>query len=184
MAEKTGLGFAQPASIEISIGQLEVVRSEEGKAAQVYLRSGFKLARRELRILASPPGKQLEALRGNPKGQLSRFASMINGKSVLCGGRVIVTMWKSPTITRGNKKTNMSESEGLMPPGHPGEVLREDSMKPLDLTVNRLVLELHVPATRIGKVVHERPNHDGDRAAPGTILQHGRRVLAEPPKFL
>jgi hypothetical protein len=36
VAEKTGLGFALSASIEISIGQLgqpEVVRSEEAKAA-------------------------------------------------------------------------------------------------------------------------------------------------------
>jgi addiction module HigA family antidote len=50
----------------------------------------------------------------------------------------------------------MSKSEELMPPVHPGEVLREDFMKPLGLTVNRLALELHVPATRIGDIVHER----------------------------
>ena len=29
-------------------------------------------------------------------------------------------------------------------------------MKPLGLTVNRLALEVHVPATRIGEIVHER----------------------------
>jgi addiction module HigA family antidote len=50
----------------------------------------------------------------------------------------------------------MSKSEGLMPPVHPGEVLREDFMRPLGLTVNRLALELHEPATRIGEIVHER----------------------------
>ena len=50
----------------------------------------------------------------------------------------------------------MSKSEMLLPPVHPGEVLREDFMKPLNLTVNRLALELHVPATRIGEIVHER----------------------------
>jgi antitoxin HigA-1 len=44
----------------------------------------------------------------------------------------------------------------LMAPVHPGEILREDFMKPLDLSVNRLTLELHVPATRIGEIVHER----------------------------
>ena len=43
-----------------------------------------------------------------------------------------------------------------MPAVHPGEVLREDFMKPLGLTVNKLALELHVPATRIGEIVHER----------------------------
>ena len=44
----------------------------------------------------------------------------------------------------------------LVSPVHPGEILREDFMKPLGLTVNRLALELHVPATRIGEIVHER----------------------------
>ena len=43
-----------------------------------------------------------------------------------------------------------------MPPVHPGEVLREDFMKPLGLSVNKLALELHVPATRVGEIVHER----------------------------
>src|ERR1017187_8637918 len=50
----------------------------------------------------------------------------------------------------------MSKSESLMSPVHPGEVLREDFMKPVGLTVNKLALELHVPATRIGEIVHER----------------------------
>jgi addiction module HigA family antidote len=44
----------------------------------------------------------------------------------------------------------MNKTKTLMPPVHPGEVLREDFMKPLGLTVNKLALELHVPATRIG----------------------------------
>ena len=50
----------------------------------------------------------------------------------------------------------MRKPKGLVPPVHPGEVLREDFMKPLGLTVNKLALELHVPATRIGEIVHER----------------------------
>ncbi len=50
----------------------------------------------------------------------------------------------------------MGKAEGLMAPVHPGEILREDFMKPLGLSVNKLALELHVPATRIGEIVHER----------------------------
>lgn len=50
----------------------------------------------------------------------------------------------------------MNKAEKLMPPVHPGEILREDFMKPLGLSVNKLALELHVPATRIGEIVHER----------------------------
>ena len=44
----------------------------------------------------------------------------------------------------------------LMAPVRPGEVLREDFMKPLELSVNRLALALHVPATRIGEMMYER----------------------------
>jgi addiction module HigA family antidote len=50
----------------------------------------------------------------------------------------------------------MSKPGTLLPPVHPGEILREDFMKPVGLTVNKLALELHVPATRIGEIVHER----------------------------
>jgi len=44
----------------------------------------------------------------------------------------------------------------LMAPVNPGEILREDFMKPMGLRVNKLALELHVPATRIGEIAHER----------------------------
>jgi antitoxin HigA-1 len=54
------------------------------------------------------------------------------------------------------KRQKMGKSEPLMAPVHPGEILREDFMKPLGLSVNKLALELHVPATRIGEIVHER----------------------------
>ena len=50
----------------------------------------------------------------------------------------------------------MPKRQSLMPPVHPGEVLREDFMKPLSLSVNKLALDLHVPATRIGEIVHRR----------------------------
>jgi plasmid maintenance system antidote protein VapI len=35
-------------------------------------------------------------------------------------------------------------------PIHPGEILREDFMKPLNLSMNRLALDLHVPVTHCG----------------------------------
>ena len=37
-------------------------------------------------------------------------------------------------------------------------------MKPLGLSVNKLALELHVPATRIGEIVHERRRITADTA--------------------
>jgi addiction module HigA family antidote len=56
------------------------------------------------------------------------------------------------------------KSENLMPPVHPGEILREDFMKPLRLTINKLALDLHVPATRIGEIVHGRRRITADTA--------------------
>jgi addiction module HigA family antidote len=58
----------------------------------------------------------------------------------------------------------MGKAATLMPPVHPGEILREDFMKPLGLTVNKLALDLHVPATRIGEIVHGRRRITADTA--------------------
>ena len=58
----------------------------------------------------------------------------------------------------------MTKRGALMPPVHPEEILREDFMKPLGLSVNKLALELHVPATRIGEIVHERRRITADTA--------------------
>ena len=58
----------------------------------------------------------------------------------------------------------MAKREALMPPVHPGEILREDFMKPMGLTANKLALDLHVPATRIGEIVHERRRITADTA--------------------
>jgi addiction module HigA family antidote len=58
----------------------------------------------------------------------------------------------------------MRKRGALMPPVHPGEILREDFLKPLGLSVNKLALELHVPATRIGEIVHERRRVTADTA--------------------
>jgi antitoxin HigA-1 len=44
----------------------------------------------------------------------------------------------------------------LLDPVHPGEILRKDFLKPLSITVNKLALELHVPATRMAEIVHGR----------------------------
>lgn len=63
----------------------------------------------------------------------------------------------------------MAKSKKLLPPIHPGEILREDFMKPLGLRMNKLALDLRVPVTRIAEIVSER------RAiTPDTALRLGR----------
>ena len=52
-----------------------------------------------------------------------------------------------------------------MRPVHPGEVLREDFLVPLGLSVNALAIALGVPATRIHEIVKERRSVTADTAA-------------------
>lgn len=47
---------------------------------------------------------------------------------------------------------------------HPGEILLEDFMKPLGLSVNRLALEMRVPVTRMSEIVHGRRSITADTA--------------------
>lgn len=47
---------------------------------------------------------------------------------------------------------------------HPGEVLREEYLDPLDMSPNALAQALRVPATRIGEIVNERRSVTADTA--------------------
>lgn len=50
-------------------------------------------------------------------------------------------------------------------PVHPGEVLREDYLLPLGMSVNALAVALGVPATRMHEIVKERRAVTADTAA-------------------
>lgn len=52
----------------------------------------------------------------------------------------------------------------LMPPVHPGEILKEDLMKPLGLTVSGLARELKVSTSRISEIVNGRRAVNADAA--------------------
>lgn len=58
----------------------------------------------------------------------------------------------------------MSKATNRMRPVHPGEILREDFLVPLDMSVNALALALSVPATRIHEIVKERRSITADTA--------------------
>jgi addiction module HigA family antidote len=52
---------------------------------------------------------------------------------------------------------------------HPGEMLREEFLMPLNISQNALAMRIHVPATRIGEIVN------GKRSiTPDTALRLGR----------
>jgi addiction module HigA family antidote len=50
------------------------------------------------------------------------------------------------------------------PPIHPGEVLREEYLKPLGMSENELATHLHVSVSRINDIVNERRGITADTA--------------------
>lgn len=54
--------------------------------------------------------------------------------------------------------------DDLLPPVHPGEILIEEFMKPLGLSINRVARDLRVPVTRIAEIVHGRRGVSSDTA--------------------
>ncbi len=51
-----------------------------------------------------------------------------------------------------------------MRPIHPGEILRDEYMKPLGLSANRLALEIGVTPARVNDIVREKRGVSGDTA--------------------
>lgn len=58
----------------------------------------------------------------------------------------------------------MSRPVNRMRPVHPGEILREEYLGPLGLSVNALAMALGVPATRLHEIVKERRGVTADTA--------------------
>lgn len=55
-------------------------------------------------------------------------------------------------------------TDQLMPPIHPGEVLLEEYLKPLDVTQHRLAVAIGVPPRRINEIVHGKRRISTDTA--------------------
>jgi addiction module HigA family antidote len=53
---------------------------------------------------------------------------------------------------------------GKMDPVHPGEILLEEFLKPMNLSQNRLALDIRVPARRINEIVHGKRRVTADTA--------------------
>jgi addiction module HigA family antidote len=62
-------------------------------------------------------------------------------------------------------------------PIHPGETLREDFLKPLGLTANRLSIELRVRVTRVNDIVR------GKRAITADTALRLARFFRTTPQF-
>lgn len=69
--------------------------------------------------------------------------------------------------------------KNLMRPIHPGEVLREEFLIPLNMSAHALAMELKVPAPRINEIVRERRS-----VTPETALRLARFFGTSPDFWL
>lgn len=58
----------------------------------------------------------------------------------------------------------MPKKHSQLEPIHPGEILREEFMLPLGLSINGLARDMHVPPNRIHGIVHEERAITADTA--------------------
>ena len=72
----------------------------------------------------------------------------------------------------------MNEGEKLQPV-HPGEVLMEEFLKPMNLSQNQLALALRVPARRINEIVQHKRS-----ITPDTALRLARYFGTTPNFWL
>ena len=55
-------------------------------------------------------------------------------------------------------------SETRLPPIHPGEILLEEFLKPMEISQYQLAKEINVPARRINEIVHGKRSISPDTA--------------------
>jgi antitoxin HigA-1 len=79
-------------------------------------------------------------------------------------------MSKSSTTTKGMGTPNRVTT-------HPGEVLSEEFLDPLGMSVNALAMALRVPATRIGSIIK------GERSVTADTALRLARFFGTSPEF-
>jgi addiction module HigA family antidote len=83
---------------------------------------------------------------------------MINGESSSNGRKVILLKLKLLIITK--VQMNMEKLENV----HPGEVLLEEFLRPLNISAYRLSMDVKIPQTRISEIIKGRRRITADTA--------------------
>jgi addiction module HigA family antidote len=100
---------------------------------------------------------------------------MPSGVFVSPGATMEQKTWRLLIIT---EEIRMAKRNGnRLPPIHPGEILREEFLKPLGMSAPELAVALCVPATRINEIVNER------RGISASTALRLSRYFGTTPKF-
>jgi addiction module HigA family antidote len=100
---------------------------------------------------------------------------MTNGASASLGAMAMRTRLRLWTIAKALGRTRMKRLD----PIHPGEILLEDFMKPLGISINQLARDLDVPPNRIGAIVNGTRSITAD-----TALRLGTYFRVSPETWL
>ena len=73
----------------------------------------------------------------------------------------------------------MKKKPVLLEPIHPGEILFEEFMKPLGISINRLARDIAVPPNRVSEIVNEKRAVSAD-----TALRLGKYFGVSPEMWL
>ena len=73
----------------------------------------------------------------------------------------------------------MTTKQKLLDPIHPGEILLEEFMKPMDISINRLARDLSVPPGRISGIVNGKRGITAD-----TALRLGKYFGVSPQTWM
>ncbi len=127
-----------------------------------------------LRDLLAPPNNRLEALSRDRAGQHS---IRVNDQFRLC----FVWTEQGPSnvecVDYHRETRQLPAMKNNMRPIHPGEILREEFLAPMDMSANRLAKVLEVPTNRITEIVGER------RAITAETALRLSRALDTTPEF-
>jgi len=105
--------------------------------------------------LCSPPGNRLEALKGTAKAGIAS-GSMIIGVSVSAG----------PTRDLKTSRSSVTIKRRVMPRirSHPGEVLKQEFLVPLNMSARALADAIFVPANRLTDILRGKRDVSADTA--------------------
>jgi addiction module HigA family antidote len=115
--------------------------------------------------LRVPPGNRLEALKGDRRGQHS---IRVNDQWRVCfrwsDGDVYEVEIVDYHEVDGGAVTNTASGAEKLRPIHPGEVLLEDFLLPMELSQYRLAKDISVPPRRINEIVLGKRSITADTA--------------------
>jgi addiction module HigA family antidote len=127
---------------------------------RVVLRNLLLLdAAEKLEDLRIPPGKLLEKLTGYRQGQHS---IRINDQWRICFRWSEGDAYDVEIADYHEEVTTMKTR--VLAPIHPGEILMEEFLKPLNISQYKLAKDINVPARRINEIVHGKRSITADTA--------------------